>query len=187
MIKKYIPILLFIVCVVASSCTQQKQPCVEPILVSLRFSVLSTHWDSALARRVTFDTLLPNGELTPIGAQNNIPYYFGTTAQFSLFLDPNKDSCKWYLSQMGGDSIREIIDTITFFYTRKLQFLSNACGYTYYYNLTTIPGTPNLRNNVIQNYTDTLHKIDSIIIENAGVTNNVNLEHLQIYIRDSLK
>lgn len=183
MIRKHIPALLFVLSVIASSCTQQRPPCVEPILVSLRFSVLSTHWDSAIGGRVTFDTILPYATLGTVGAAQNTIYYFGSTAQFSLLLNPNKDSCTWFLSQ---DSGRIPVDTITFHYSRALQFLSNACGYTYYFNLTTTPTTPNLQNNIVLNPFDTLHKIDSITIENAGVTNNVNVEHLKIYVRDSL-
>jgi hypothetical protein len=191
MIKKQFAILIVTLCLAVCACTQQRQACVEPILVSLRFSVLSTHTitDSAVfppkSTRVSFDTVLPKAFLIPLDPavkNETFTFYFGYTSQFSLLLDPNKDTCRWYLSQ---DSLGTPIDTISFFYTRKLQFLSNACGYTYYYNLTGIPTTPNLKNNLVQNALDTLHhRIDSIIIENAGVTNNVNLEHLKIFIHN---
>jgi len=188
MIKRHFAILLLSLTLIASACTQQRQPCVEPILVALRFSTWSTHSvvDSGVIpptiTRVSFDTLLPNAVLGTINAKTNTVYYFGTTDAFSLYLDPNKDTCTWFLSQ---DSGKTVVDTITFYYTRKLQFLSNACGYTYYYNLTALPSTPNLVNNQQQSTFDTTkHRIDSIIFENQGVTNNVNQEHMKIFIHN---
>jgi hypothetical protein len=65
-------------------------------------------------------------------------------------------------------------DTLTFYYSRKLQFLSNACGYTDFYNIDSLHYT-NLAK-------DSLSNIDSIQNTNRRVTNNVNTKHLKIYI-----
>ncbi len=188
MIKRYFAILLLSLTLVAGSCTQQRQPCVEPILVSLRFSTWSTRTvvDSAVqpvtSTRVSFDTILPYPVLGSVNALHDTSYRFISGGSFYLFLNPNKDTCTWYLKQNSDSTI---IDTITFYYTRKLQFLSNACGYTYYYNLTAVPSTPNLKNNIQQNPFDTTrHRIDSIIIENPSVTNDVNVEHMKIFIHN---
>jgi hypothetical protein len=91
---------------------------------------------------------------------------YGRQATFALSLSPVVDTAQWLFKTDTASSI--IFDTMTFHYARTLQFLSNACGYTYFYHLNYV--------------TTTHHIIDSTHITNSSVTNNVNTKHLQVYL-----
>ncbi len=60
-------------------------------------------------------------------------------------------------------------DTVTFYYTSSVHFISNSCGYTNYYNLDSVHSTKNV--------------LDSISVVNPAVTNNQTLQakHVLLY------
>lgn len=145
-----------------SSCTQERQPCITPKYASL---ILKTVRLNASASVI--DTPMPAavfGAITDSGTKGII---FPRSATFSLSLSPVSDSCRWIFAP--DTTTGTPADTITFKYNRQLEFISNACGYTYFYGLTGV--------------TSTNRNIDSIIIKNTSVTNNVNNSHLQVFIR----
>lgn len=176
--RQIVLLLIAVVAVLMGSCTQERQPCVEPRTVSLRLGTYQTIvFDSATVHtRQIVDTILPAPVLQQIDTEAKTILYYGAISQgnkFALLLSSVSDSCKWRIledTSRGPNSSNPLpYDTLTFFYDRKLTFLSNACGYSYYYNLKKV--------------NTTYHNVDSVIISNAGITNNVNVEHLKVYIQ----
>ena len=160
---KYQLLLIAICSIVWAACTQQRQPCLTPKIASLNMHCIHKPSDTAT---IFADTALPTTLLTAItnsGAQSFI--YRNQNASFTLSLSSVSDSCKWAITT---DTFGNHPDTLTFFYEHKLQFISNACGFAYFYNLDSIHTTHLM--------------IDSVQILNTSVTNNVNTKHLQIYI-----
>ncbi|MBC7552510.1 MAG: hypothetical protein H7257_00875 [Taibaiella sp.] len=148
------------------SCTAERQPCLTPKTASLNIKCVHFSTDTATT---TVDTALPMavfGALTAKGTQSVI--YKGASSAFTISLSPVADSCQWLVTT---DSLNFPFDTLGFYYERKLKFLSNACGYTYFYALTSVTTTHN--------------NIDSVIITNPSVTNDVNTKQLKIYIHPS--
>lgn len=142
------------------ACKQQRQPCLTPDTVALNMKTVQLKNDTLVA-----DTATPYPvfiALTSSGMATSIP---GSRASFSLYLSPVADSCTWLF--MPDTTVADI-DTFIFRYTRELHFISNACGYTYYYNIRSVQHT---------NY-----YIDSLKITDANVTSNVNVSHLEVFI-----
>lgn len=140
------------------ACEQQRDPCLQPTTAYLRARTLRP---ATVATRT--DSLLPAARWIAIDAQA-VLLFPPRTARFSLTLNPNADSTRFILQP---DSASLSIDTVTFFYNRSLQFLSNACGYTYFYTM--------------RNVTHTRYNIDSVRINNDEVNGNVNTpDHVQI-------
>ncbi len=162
--NKYLPLILFALCVIGwVACTQERDPCLTPKIAILNVETQHLPTDTAT---VFVDTALPAAVFTPI---TTIPNIAGTLyppqALFTLSLSPDSTVCKWSFT---ADTATNKFDTITFYYQKSLKFLSNACGYTYFYNIDSVQSTHNI--------------IDSIHILNASVTNNVNTNQLQICI-----
>jgi hypothetical protein len=159
MTKKTNYILLFTLFII-SSCSVDRDPCLLPKTTSLRvgsykIDTSGNKVDSVLAKPIWI-ALRPDSLIGSI-------YY--SSAKFSLLLSSIHDSCRYILQP---DSATASFDTLTFFYDRQLQFLSNACGYTYYFNLKSIRSTYN--------------NIDSVKLTNPEVNTNANTaEHVQIY------
>ena len=143
------------------SCQQERNPCLLPTAVNLRLKSISkfTKADTNFNR---FNLIAVDGDTLKYlyFGQNNI-------ARFSLRLSPQHDSCRYIIQ---ADSSLGLYDTLAFYYARKLQYISDGCGYTYFFDL----------NKIIH----TQHQIDSIAIINSEVNTNANtnpLEHVQIY------
>jgi hypothetical protein len=102
--------------------------------------------------------------LLPIGSQTG--FSFSATSKLSLFLSPHADSCQYILSTDTA-LVTELLDTLTFRYDRRTQFLSNACGYTYFFTLRSVDATTN--------------RLDSVRVTSTDVTNDANVEHLRLF------
>jgi hypothetical protein len=165
MIKPAHFILLLLLCaVVWESCTQEGDPCLLPTTVTARFGTYhAVETDTGIA---VFDSTLPK---PIIGVVDSTGLFASRDAakKFSVILSPLADSTRFFIIPDSAKQSQFDIDTLTLFYNRKLQFISTACGYTYYY---TIYGERHTTNN-----------IDSVRIANGNVTNNVNIEHVKIY------
>ena len=154
---------LFVLSVLAvtvfSSCEQERDPCLQPTTVYLRLRTLQPETDTTFR-----DTLLPGPRWTAIDP--GVTLVFGdATASFNLPLNSLTDSSVYALQP---DTSLMSFDTVTFHYGRRLQFLSNACGYTYFYTL--------------QRVSTTRHNVDSVRVQNNDVNSNVNTpEHVQVY------
>ena len=161
--KKYFPIVLLVLCVTGwIACTQERDPCLTPKIASLNINTQHLTTDTST---IFVDTALPAAILIPLTtAANKAGTVYPQEANFAISLSPDSTICQWAVTT---DSLNPY-DTITFYYERKLRFISNACGYTYFYNIDSIHTTH--------------YNIDSIHILNTNVTNNVNTKHLQICI-----
>jgi len=165
MIKKHkYNIFLFAFCCLAwMACTQQRQPCLTPKIASLNMVCMHKTTDTAT---VFADTALPTALLvafTNAGSKGIIyPYQ---SANFTISLSSDSDYCKWgFTTDTSGGNL----DTLSFFYQRRVQFISNACSFAYFYTLDSVHTTHRM--------------IDSLHVINTNVTNNVNTTHLQIFI-----
>ena len=152
-----------LVCYAAAlaSCTkEERDPCLQP-----RTTLLRAHTVRHDTSGAQVDTLLPNPLLLPL-SPGGIKYQYGgvrRTAFLSFSLSNVDSSCAWIVRP---DSAFFLQDTLTFFYDRQLRFLSNSCGYTYFYNIQRITTTTNL--------------IDSAILLRPDVTTDVNIENLRL-------
>ncbi len=155
-------ICLLAVLLAASGCGKEnRDPCLQPRQTLMRAHAYH-HADSTGALA---DTLLPAPMLIPLTGQTTTYYYLGTprSSQLSFTLSGVADSSRWVIVP---DTASSLSDTLTVFYDRQLRFLSNACGYTYFFNL--------------KELSYTRHGLDSAFIMHADVTTDANVEHLKL-------
>jgi hypothetical protein len=163
---KYLPVFFLVFCyVLFAACTQERQPCLTPTTASLNIKTIRFRNGAAQPS----DTALPAAVFRALTATGVKGFIFSRRSDFVISLSPVADTCTW---AMTTDTTGTAYDTLTFYYKRLQQFISNACGYAYFYNLDSIRTTR--------------HNIDSIQIINANVTNNVNTGNLQIYIHPGI-
>jgi hypothetical protein len=172
--KKYCLALFIAFCGTWAACTQQHQSsptCLTPTVASL--NIVSMHIISDTGT-VFYDTVLPDAEFVPLNKNNASAIVdsiiFPQASLFTISLSPASDTCRWLVrADTTGILPRDYAyDTLTFVYQRDLQFLSNTCGYTDFYTLDTV-----LTSHI---------NIDSVLITNYSVTNDVSAMQLQIYI-----
>ena len=111
--------------------------------------------------------------------QVNANLYFGTslnyfiniknTSKYFLSLAQNTDSVTLYFQSDSTSTEPETIDSLLLHYTREPHFISTACGYETFFNITNISYSTNI--------------IDTIIINQSAVNNDVNKENLKIVIK----
>ncbi|MBS1643694.1 MAG: hypothetical protein JST36_01525 [Bacteroidetes bacterium] len=157
--------ILFLLLSGITGCTKDvRDPCLQPQTTAVLVHCVR-HFDTSAT---LIDTALPNPVLHPLSSQPQQFYYGGVKrlVNFRLSLSNATDSSRWILRP---DSANAMQDTLSFYYQRQLHFLSNACGYTYFYHLDSIQSTRNA--------------IDSIRLEAADVTNDANVEHLKIIFK----
>lgn len=158
--KLPIGISLLLALVLAVSCTDERQPCMTPKTPGLQ--IHAQH----VIDTVTSDTALPAALFVPLTDSITHAEVYSPASYFNITLSPVADSCKWLMA--ADTAAGNLIDTISFYYHRNLTFLSNACGFTYFYELTSVVTTHNI--------------IDSATITNTSVNNNAQTSHLQVYI-----
>lgn len=164
---RYKAVLLGVLCcIVWAACTQQRQPCLTPKIASMNLECMHFATDTSLT---AVDSAPPSPVFVALtnSGPDTIPY--AKQANFTLSLSSDSTVCKWLFTTDTVNAKASYFDTLTFYYKRNLQFLSNACGYAYFYGLDSVHTTYKM--------------IDSVRITNAGVTNNVNIKHLQVFIR----
>jgi hypothetical protein len=165
MIKRarYTCVLLVFIGLAMLACTQQRSPCLTPKIASLIIEAAHYPTDTATT---TIDTALPHAVFVAMPPGDTLrATIYNQQSQYTISLSPDSTSCRW---EFTTDSFKHSYDTLTFFYRRSLQFISNACGYTYFYSLDSV---------------HTTHLIaDSVQILNSSVTNNVNTKHLKIFV-----
>jgi hypothetical protein len=167
MTKRGIHLFLVFVCITAfAACTQQRTPCYEPKIVSVSIGTYR------IADTVAVDTALPDPRFYCL--DTIIDQTITSKNKFAALLSPFADSTRWILVTAFDDTTGgaipdpvEAYDTITFYHDRKLNFISNACGYVFYYDLADVKTTYN--------------SIDSIVLLNKSVDNNANAEHVKIF------
>lgn len=166
MIKPAQILLLVIVCsVLWMACEQERDPCLQPRTVSMRMLFgKAVETDTGIA---VSDSALPNAMIGVVDSPFALAYAAKGLKELSFTLSPLADSTSIFIQPDSARNTRFDIDTVTFFYQRRLAFISTACGYTYHYFLT------GLRN--------TSYNIDSVIVLSNDVTDNANLQHVKVY------
>jgi len=91
-------------------------------------------------------------------------FYTGNPNRISVPLNPAKESMRY---QLQFDSTVAAYDTLTFFYRPVLHFVSNACGYTYYYTVDSVHFTTN--------------GLDSVVYEQRSITNEAGKSNIRFY------
>ncbi len=153
--------LLLLSSIMWFACSQQRQPCLDPVTASLIVNSIHLKTDTST---IPVDSSLPSAVFYPVSMLQNDTVLYSPSTTFTLSLSPDTGFCQWLFSPTHGGEL----DTISFYYRRQLKFLSNACGFVYFYGLDSIRTT---------------HKaIDSVDILNTTVNNNVNTKHVQIFI-----
>ena len=160
----YCKIVAVILCLwsVAAACNTDRLSCLEPVTPQL-----TMHCYQYIDSNNTYiDTLLPNANIVSIDIDSARFWAIGVKeqSQFSIVLSSLHDTTRWAIQ---SDSAITPIDTLTFIYTRKLNFVSNACGYNYLYDLIQVLSTR--------------HNIDSVAINNSAVTTKAGIEHVKIF------
>jgi Family of unknown function (DUF6452) len=148
-----------------AACTQDRDPCLTPKIASFNLEMVHFPTDTATT---TVDTALPHAVFGALSNKNYAVEIFPQQSVFTISLAETADTCRWTFTTDTASGTVHLTDTLTFFYSRQLQFLSNACGYTDFFKL------------------DSLHttnfNIDSIHITNTSITNDITPRHLKIYI-----
>jgi hypothetical protein len=158
----YFLTMLALVAVVLAACNKEREPCLTLKTAQLNINTVQFRDTS----RNATDTALRSavfGALTDRGVQ--AVRYLSASANFTISLSPGSDTCTWLIAT----DTTATYDTLQFYYARNLKFISNACGYTYFYSVSAVTTTHN--------------SIDSVIITDPAVTNNVNSKNLRIFIR----
>lgn len=160
---KYFPAIIitaFLYC----ACKQERQTCLTPKDAVLNVETMHIPAPGAALA----DTILPAPAFGAVASHPQPLFLFPVGAAFTLSLSPDADTASWAFIPDTAVAAAVIPDTLTFYYQRHLQFLSNACGYTFFYGIDSLHTT--------------YHNIDSFKLLNGSVTNNVNTKHLQIYL-----
>lgn len=169
MTKRYrywLPALLLI-CLGWLSCKQERAVCFEPVNATLRMGAYQgIEVDTGI---VVTDSSLPKALIIALDTPKVQIYAPDRASKFGLLLSPHADSTRFIIMADSAQiSIPALYDTVTFYYQRRLEFLSVACGYTYFFTLGDRVRTTN-------NY------IDSVQVVNSNVTNAANVEHVKIF------
>jgi hypothetical protein len=141
---------------------EERDPCLQPRTVRLKAGAYRRAADTGTA---VVDTALPFVIFAPIWGATALG--FVGSAKWAVPLSPQADSCRYVLEADTAGAV-PALDTLTFRYSRRTQFLSNACGYTYFFTLDTVTSTTNV--------------LDSVRLTGTrDVTNEADAEHIRIY------
>lgn len=152
----------------AAACKQDREPCLSVKTAIL--NVRTLHFIASATAAV--DTAIPNPVWVAITDTAAFAFIYTQRDSFNLSLSSvslaaGSDNClsRWAFTT---DSFKHQLDTLDFYYRRQAHFISNACGYMYYYTLDSVLTTH--------------HNIDSVHIVNPSVTTNVNTRHLALFV-----
>lgn len=164
-------IAVFISLLFTSSCSTERDPCLTPTTVYVRTGAYRVA-DTGTA---IIDTFMVNPIVGTV--DTHLVAYLAGPGINKLYnvitLKPTQDSCSWFIQPDSLYPQRR--DTFTFYYQRQLKFISNACGYAYYYSLDRVKST-------VHAFADSIHGIDSVVIANGNINGNGNIENLKIYL-----
>lgn len=160
--RKYRLLPFVVLCGLFFSCTQEQQPCLTPKTAILKIKSVKKAADGKV-----LDTAFNAAVFFPMSPLVSTGTFFAKSSGFTLSLSPLSDTCRWRFAPDTAAGV--VFDTLTFVYDRQLTFVSNACGYSHFFNLDTVFSTH--------------HTVDSASVLNPSVTNNVNTNHVQVFIR----
>lgn len=173
---KYFAVLLLMAWGMAA-CEPETPECYEPdhITTNLNFIkkqvdtvhiVDSTTGMSRDSLVITFpDTFMKSPSAYSLQNSNNVSIMAQpNSASVAVLMNPDSNAIAY---RVQYDSTVFEADTITIYYKPSLHFISNACGYTYYYRIDSVNGTRNV--------------LDSVFILNDAVTNEASTRHIGLY------
>ncbi len=108
------------------------------------------------------DTILEDITLYGIGREDSLLYNDIDTNRLKYRLSPFSDTTKIILHAFSK------VDTLTFYYTRHLELVSQSCGFAMFFDIKEI--------NFTKNFIDSLFIIDHLL--DASKT-----EHLRVFVR----
>lgn len=169
-----LPAFLSFLCL-SIGCEKNGQECMEPTSVLARVSFITKNKilvdsliDSILVSVPSFrygDTTFKSPVAYTIQKAQNVIVYGNIQNSFiGLPLDPEIKQIHYVLQY---DTLNPLTDTISYFYDSKVHFLSNACGYTYYYHLNKLEYTQ--------------HVLDSAVIKLPEVTKKASDRQVELY------
>lgn len=132
-----------------AACKPKDPDCYQSILV-LNFGQFQTRYlDTASIKIDSFttivdsiekirDSVMPAPEMQVIGEDSAYTIIGKESILLAFPFNPEKDSIRY---RFTADTTTKEYDTLTFFYTSSPHFISNNCGYTYYYNLDSVKST----------------------------------------------
>ncbi len=163
-------ILLIVATVFFYACTQERLPCAQPTIMSVVMGCHKWIGVDTLGNPIFKDTILNHPTVTArdSAGQLRTSIYPQGSNSLIVHMSPISDSCQWIISADTTQVSLDSADVITFYYQSQLNFLSNACGYAYFYTL--------------QKVVTTHHTFDSVQIANTTVNTNVNTEHVKIFM-----
>ena len=153
--------LLLLCAVLWSACTRERQPCLTPRIATVKTRMVRTAPDNKV-----IDSPLRAALFLPDSDVDTIARLYSKSSTFTLTLSQTVDSSRWFIA--ADTAAGSAIDTVDFRYSRKLNFISNACGYNYLFTLQSVSSTHNF--------------IDSIKIEDANVSNDASKNNIQVFI-----
>ncbi len=107
------------------------------------------------------DTILQDITLYGIGREDSLLYNDIDTNRLNYRLSPFSDTTKIVLHAFSK------VDTLTFYYNRHLELVSQACGFAMFFDIKEI--------NFTKNFIDSLFLIDHLLDANKT-------EHLQVFV-----
>ncbi|RQO31305.1 hypothetical protein DBR32_04905 [Taibaiella sp. KBW10] len=116
----------------------------------------------------TGDTTLNYPSMLSVNEDSVIKFLGGFKAtQMAVMFNPEKPVITY---RFQPDSTVNQYDTIRLYYKPSYHFISNACGYTYYYKLDSVRTTK--------------HLLDSAFVNVADVTQSAQDKHVKLYFID---
>lgn len=184
MAKKNTVVFLFIMillgCLGWASCEPKEPECYQPVNVTLisgfvgrdtvRIVDSATNTDTFQLQYTPRRLLSPGMYALDVDSLYSVIGSANGEDRLSVPLNPRSDSMRYRF--MADTSRKAAADTLTFYYTSSVHFISNDCGYTNYYQLDSVHTTKNV--------------VDSIALVNNAVTNNQTNQarHVQLYFFD---
>ncbi len=173
---KLIRYLLGIAIIALVISCETTQECYQPTTVTVKAAfVVKNTYDSLIvtdtsARDTTiishYDTFMAAPYFQSLGLDSTVGILGAKgTSLMPLPLNPDAGNIRYLVVPDTADF--SVIDTLTIFYTPQVHFISNSCGYTYYYNIDSVHNATAL--------------FDSVALANREVTTLGNVRHILLY------
>jgi hypothetical protein len=156
-----ISLLGFVLIVFALACTNTNS-CTIPKLTALRCGFYTKDTNN-----INQPTAIQNG-LVRYRLPNDTAISLVSATGFSMSLPQHTDSVI-IIFQLDADDTENFIDTLCLYYQRNTNFISVACGFETFFEL--------------ENVKSTRHVIDSVLINNKSVNNQLQPQHLHFILK----
>jgi hypothetical protein len=173
-------LILFAGLIIIASCESKEPECYQPTVVRAlcKFKIRDTQIvevqvgndpTNVINDTIDYfpDSLMNSPQMKIIGETNEILVQGEhRNANLRIPFNYSKDSIRY---TFRTDSTSTLFDTITFYYEPSVHFISNNCGYNYFFN--------------IQKVAHTTHMIDSFAITNSSVSDDAQNVNVQLYFK----